>query len=315
MLRHFIFFFLGLMALRSTAFAQREQLGIRYEQFGSANFSNPTKRLNDETAVSASSVLLNGSFRTLLDKEGRTLLTSGIQYRFTQLSYDNYPKLFPLNSPVNMMESFADAPATEQVHFVMLDLVLMHVLSKDWILFAALRPGLFSDFNNITSNHFRVEGGAFLDYRFENGLTLGFGAARSSNFGRVFIVPLIHLIYFGGESFMIDALLPQRAELWYYPNKTWELGINLSLTGSQYRLGNELTTQYSANQFGFANATASPIVRYNLFHKLYLSLEAGYTFIRRAEQSNSDLDGEARFIQQFNPKQTWFFRTGFQVMY
>jgi len=98
---------------------------------------------------------------------------------------------------------------------------------------------------------------------------------------------------------MLDVLLPSRAELWFYPTKSLEAGINLSLSGNQYAMGE--ANPLLANQFGFANATVSPIVRYNLFSKVYLSTEIGYTFVRRVELVNNRLEGEARFVQQFNP--------------
>lgn len=112
---------------------------------------------------------------------------------------------------------------------------------------------------------------------------------------------------------MLDVLLPSRAELWFYPTKSLEAGINLSLSGSQYAIGE--ANPFSANQFGFANATVSPSVRYNLFSKVYLSTEIGYTFVRRVELVNNRLEGEARFAQQFNPANIWFLRFGAQVMY
>ncbi|MFQ3596994.1 MAG: DUF6268 family outer membrane beta-barrel protein [Chloroherpetonaceae bacterium] len=298
----FLFHVLFFVFFPSLLFAQREQVGLRVENFGSSGFSNPLVAVaSPNPRFSAQQAHLNFNFRTILGEEGETVIYNGFQYRFLRANFDDVV--------------FANLayPSTREYHFLFYDFLVLHSLSDAYTLVATLRPGIFSDFKNLTREHFRLEGAFFIDRQMSESLTLGLGIARSSNFGRVLLLPIVHVLYFGGSSYMLDVLLPSRAELWFYPTKSLEAGVNLSLSGSQYAIGE--ANSLSANQFGFANATVSPIARYNLFSKFYLSTELGYTFVRRVELVDNRLKGEARFVQQFNPNNTWFLRFGVQVMY
>ncbi len=304
-LLHVLFF----VFFPSLLFAQREQAGLRVEHFGSSRLSTPLLPLaSPDARFSAQQAHLNFNFRTILGEEGETVIYNGFQYRFLRATFDDV--VFPYLGSFLILYPY---PPTREYHFLFYDFLVLHSLSDTYTLVATLRPGVFSDFKNLTREHFRLEGAFFIDRQMSESLTLGLGIARSSNFGRVLLLPIVHVLYFGGSSYMLDVLLPSRAELWFYPTKSLEAGVNLSLSGSQYAIGEE--NPLSANQFGFANATVSPIVRYNLFSKLYLSTELGYTFVRRVELVNNRLKGEARFVQQFNPNNTWFLRFGVQVMY
>lgn len=285
-------------------FAQREQASFRYEEFGAATFSKPEPQpLFPNARFGARQAQLNLNFRTILGEEGETVIYNGFQYRYLLAQFEN----------VALSASDLVPYPNKDYHFLFYDFLVLHSLSDAYTLVATLRPGIFSDFKNIGSDHFRIEGAFFIDKQMSESFTMGLGVARSSNFGRVLLLPIVHILYFGGSTFMLDILLPSRAELWFYPTKSLEAGVNLTLSGSQYAIGEP--RNLSANQFGFANATISPIVRYNLFSKLYLSTELGYTFVRRAELVNNRLDGDARFVQQFNPANVWFLRVGLQAMH
>ncbi len=306
-LRLFLFLFSG-FCLSAPAYAQREQFGIRYEQFGVVNLDKAEPGLLGNS-FSAFALTGNASFKVFLDKRGASSLTLGAQYRYVRLEPE--VRLPVVTAPPS--SSTVNAP--REAHLLFLDLVLQQRLSDIFTLFVAARPGIFSDFRNVVFDHTRLEGAAFLDWRVGDELTLGFGAARTSNFGRVLIVPILHVIYFGGESFMIDAIIPRNLDLIFYPSKEWELGVSVLLNGSEYRVGDATLNSLNMNQFGFANLTAGPIVRYQFLEKTYLSLEGGYTLLRRTELADYRLSGDARFLQQFNPANTWFFRAGIQLMY
>ncbi|MCS7013362.1 MAG: DUF6268 family outer membrane beta-barrel protein [Chloroherpetonaceae bacterium] len=287
-------------------YAQREQLGIRYEQFGVVNLDRAEPSLAGNS-FSASALSLNASFKVFLDKRGASSLTVGAQYRFVSIAQSINVR--PSNNPG------PSVPAPREAHLLYLDLVWQQRLSTDFTLLVAARPGIFSDFRNIVFDHTRLEGAAFVDWRLSDELTLGLGASRTSNFGRVLIVPILHIIYFGGELFMIDAIIPRNLDFIFYPSKEWEIGLSILLNGSEYRVGDAALNNLNMNQFGFANLTVGPIVRYQFLEKTYLSLEGGYTVLRRTELADYRLSGDARFLVQFNPANTWFIRAGFQVMY
>lgn len=297
--------FLALCLFLSPALlAQREQAIFRYERFGTTTFSDPEpRRLSPNARFAASQAQLNANVRTILGEEGETVIYNGFQYRYLLAEFENVALFAPQPVPYR----------DKEFHFLFYDLLILHSLSDAYTLVATLRPGVFSDFKNITREHFRLEGAFFIDKQMSESFTLGLGVARSSNFGRVLILPILHALYFGGSTWMLDVLLPSRAELWFYPTKSLEAGINLALSGSQYAIGER--DPFSANQFGFANATIGPILRYNLFSKFYFSAEAGYAFVRRVELVNNRLAGEARFVQRFNPANVWLLRVGLQATY
>ncbi len=302
--RFFSLFICFIFSATLPLYAQREQIGIRYEQFGAANLDKAEPAFLSGNALSAFAITANASFKVFLDKRGASSLTLGAQYRYVRLGQD----IAVSSSPPVIF-------APREAHFVFLDLVWQQRLSTDFTLFVAARPGVFSDFRDVVFDHARLEGAAFVDWRISDELTLGLGAARTSNFGRVLIVPIAHVIYFGGESFMIDAIIPRNLDFIFYPSKEWELGVSFLLNGSEYRVGDAALNSLNMNQFGFANLTAGPIIRYQFLEKTYLSLEGGYTLLRRTELADNRLSGDARFLRQFNPANTWFFRTGIQLMY
>lgn len=311
MTRHLILFLFQVLFFcffPSLLFAQREQAGLRLEQFGSATLSNSLVPQEDRARVSAQQAHLNVSYRSIIGEEGETIITNGFQYRFLRAMFDDV--IFPQTGNLTVTYPY---PRAHEYHFLFYDFLVLHSLSDAYTLVATLRPGIFSDMKNITREHFRLEGAFFVDKQMSDNFTMGLGIARSSNFGRVLLLPILHVLYFGGSSFMLDVLLPSRAELWFYPSKSIETGVTVSLSGSQYAVGEP--NPLSANQFGFANATVSPIIRYNLVSKLYLSTELGYAFVRRVELVNNRLEGNARFVQQFNPNNIWFLRFGVQMMY
>lgn len=297
---------LCLLSIHSLAMAQREQLGVRFEQIGSANLKNPVPALAGSPTISASSIIVNAAFRSLLDADGSTVLTSGIQYRYTNVSMQNVANF-----------------SSKDLHLVFADLLLMRALNDNWALFVAARPGMFSDFQN-GSTGFRVEGAAFVDHFLNETTTLGFGVSRTTLFGRDLIVPVVHFIYVPSSSVLIDCLLPARADFWYYPSKTWEFGMNFSFGGTLYETGRREGGNFAgADRMGFAQLTGGPVVRYNLLDKTYLSLEAGMTISRRAELTNSASAGGTRFVgaetplplQAFAPSNAVFVRAGMQIMF
>ena len=126
-----------------------------------------------------------------------------------------------------------------------------------------------------------------------------------------------------------------------YPSKQWDLGLSLVLNGTQFQLGQAPSfsgidylpgrTDKSAaniNQLFFANMTIGPNIRYNLFEKTYISLEGGYTVIRRfgfdSSAPNSGLVVAGRADTDFIVSNfrafdfgvnSWFLRFGVQIMY
>jgi hypothetical protein len=301
--------------------AQREQAGLRFEQYGSTTLTKAivatdkfpkwldtiTPPLNINGREYTNSVLMfNAGVQMNLDNDGSTVLTNTIAYRNVRIGL-----------PVQRSLSVTDQ--TLNVHFLAYEGTLLRTLSDKFQLVANVRAGIFSDMKNVDAKHLRIEPTAFVDYFVSDELTLGLGLAyNTSNFGRLITVPILHVFYIGGSEFLIDGIIPSKIDFWYYPSKTWEIGLSVGLYGSQFRLGERpqyegiyMNNPENINTLMFANATAGPIVRYNLFDKAFLSAEGGLTVTRRAILGDSDRNT----ILDLAPGRTWFTRIGFQWMY
>jgi hypothetical protein len=296
--------------------AQREQLSIKYEILGCRPTATATPSSLNGGSVNASTLYVVGGFQNQLDREGTMLLTNNISYRFINGT-------FPVKS--NGDGTYQTSPIT--VHQIAYDGTYLQTLSDKFQIAANVKMGIFSDLQNVSLSHFRIEPTVFLDYFLGESLTLGLGLAYgTSNFGRLITVPVAHVYYVGeGGQFLIDALLPSRADFWYYPSKQWDLGLSLVLNGSQFQLGAapnvpEVNNSQDIRQFHFSNATIGPNIRYNIFDKTYISVEGGYTIVRRFSFANAngrlDSDYIAQILPAFNFNvNTYFLRVGIQIMY
>jgi Domain of unknown function (DUF6268) len=308
-------FSLLLLSAAAPAFAQREQLNIKYEIIGCRPISTATPTTLNGGSVSASTLYVVGGFQNQLDREGMMLLTNNLSYRLVQ---GRFPTL-------RTGDEYTMSNIT--VHQIAYDGTYLQTLSEKFQLAVNLKMGLFSDLQNVNLSHFRIEPTAFLDWFAADSWTLGLGISYgTSNFGRLITVPVLHVYHVGeGGQFLIDALLPSRADFWYYPSKQWDLGISIALNGSQFQLGAPPTIETDKppeiiRQFHFSNATIGPNIRYNLFDKTYLSVEGGYTILRRFGFANAngrlDTDYVAQMLPAFNFNvNTYFFRFGVQIMY
>ncbi|TAE34194.1 MAG: hypothetical protein EAZ92_00245 [Candidatus Kapaibacterium sp.] len=321
----------------SAVFAQREQAGIRYEFFGPRSIPAATPNLFNGGQVGMSLLTINGGFQLQLDKEGSSVLNN-------QFIYRNATANFPTSK--DAQGNFTNTSLTG--HAIYYEGLFLQTLSEKFQLALAVRAGLFSDMNNIGLSHFRAEPIAFLDWFVDDKFILGAGFAYgTSNFGRLVNTPLLHIYWIPSPEILVDALLPTRLDVWYYPTKQLDVGLSIALNGAQFQLGqapniqgiDRTLTAPSVNsglvrrtadidQFYFANATIGPNIRYNVFEKTYISLEGGYSLVRRLGFDNfaphsgiiaggrTDTDYIVNYFRGFDfGVNTWFVRAGIQIMY
>lgn len=324
----------------SGAFAQREQAGIRYEYFGPRTIPGATPNIFNGANFANSLLTINAGFQTQLDRDGAMLLNSQFVYR-------NAFATFPTAVGAGGAGDFSYNTITG--HAIYYEGLYLQTLADNLQLAVAVRAGLFSDLNNIDISHFRAEPLFFLDYIMNEQLTLGLGFVyNTSNFGRLISVPLLHIFWIPSSEVLVDGLLPTRLDVWYYPSKQVDLGLSIVLNGSQFQLGQapairginnlpgrEDKRAEDINQMFFANATIGPNIRYNVFDKTYISLEGGYSIVRRfgfdagfpqgsgyvparnsADAAYGDTDYIASYLRGFDfGVNTWFARVGVQIMY
>jgi hypothetical protein len=211
--------------------------------------------------------------RFLLDSDGNTLLSVGVQYRKSWVG------------------STSQGTPT-QLQMVVPTLTTVHSLNERWTLVAQLRVGAFGDLKNFGIQDMRIEGALFFDRVYSDTLTIGYGAARSSNFGRVLYVPLLHVLKNFGDQFLLDALLPSRIDFWYFPSTDWEIGFNAAINGSRYRISESLT---GIQSIGLAEVNFGPAVRHQFAPQMWLGLETGMGVARRFNLYTSSSTDDAAF--------------------
>lgn len=219
--------------------------------------------------VSAWSGEVNVNHREGLDADGNTWLTVGIQHRYTSVASS------ALFAP-GLSATVVNATGMQVVNET--DTVVLNV-----------RPGFFGivnagDVSSFRSNAFRLEGAALYSRVMNERFTLGAGIARGSNFGRVLVVPVIQAVYLISDRWMLDALLPARADLWYLPSPDWEFGLCFAIVGSQYAGA----SRGGYDEVRFAAMTAGLAARRRVAAPLFVQLDAGRTVSRRFELWSQD---------------------------
>jgi hypothetical protein len=205
--------------------------------------------------------------------------------------------------PIVNPSGFGAVPA---LSFLSAAITYAHSVSDSHTLVASFRPGIFADLSSFSGGAFRPEGFFLWDYQSTPELTVGLGIARGSNFGRVLIVPVVHLLW-TSESWLLDVFAPAKAEIWYLPNPQWEFGFTAALSGSQY---SSVDATRGFDTVRLAGLFLGPAARYRIFDKGFVSLEAGVDTLRRLEfVSNETL------VADLAPGTQVFMRAGFQWRY
>ncbi|MCU0633692.1 MAG: DUF6268 family outer membrane beta-barrel protein [Gemmatimonadaceae bacterium] len=290
----------GLLVLGATRLsAQREQLSLRIEQFGGArapvDFAQPPRDLD----MRLWQLTATAGVRNMLDADGNTVLTNGVFYRRSVLD----------------ARLLGRSIGTETLHALYYDFLALRTLDDRHTLAVAVRPGLFGNLERDLGDQFRAEGAAFIDRVVSPRTTLGLGMSYTSNLGRVLPIPVLHIVHRRGRSMLIDGLLPSRLDVWWFPRKGLEVGLNAQLSGFQYHVADAPapspvpgTLTFVAPTRQLANAVVGPQVRWNATGKWYLSLDAGVTVLRRLSYE----DGTENAL---TPRNTGLVRLGLQRMY
>ncbi len=196
-----VFFILGLIFSSVSSLQAHAQLRERFYLWGQKNF--------DQKGVEQQGELW-ASERILLDQDGANLLQLGVQVRATQIgenltsggmSHNNLSSLWAVVPQAYWLYSFND----------------------EYSLIANLRVGSFSDQLRFALRDFRVEGAVIVDKVLKNGMTVGLGASRTTNLGRLLYLPLLHILYPINDKWLLDVILPGRGEIAYLPDNKTEI--------------------------------------------------------------------------------------------
>jgi hypothetical protein len=293
-LKAIIVMFILIIAGYSVAFPQAgPTFSFSYDILPYQDFKDPII-LDDGSEAQNSQVRLSklraGLTYPFIFSQGRTVLINDFSYQLIEFKYEN------LESPL------------ERLHSASYTLMLQHRLSMGWSVWALGTPALASDIEaEVSENDFNFQAAIIFIRHFNERISLGFGAAYSTQFGSAIPMPVLAMDWNNGKNMMMKAILPVSFEFWYRPGPVIDLGLVVSGDGNNYR-GDPEIYQITNPELRYTMLTVGPALRANLSRLVHLNIEAGLIGLHRFEFYDGD-DEAASY--DLNPSQ--YFRLGFQI--
>jgi hypothetical protein len=186
-------------------------------------------------------------------------------------------------------------------------------LSKKWLVVGFLDTGIYTDFENVDSDHFKTEGGFFLAYKVGESITLGLGPVYTYAFGNALLIPAPLVKYKSGtEKFEIDIKIPSHIKASYTFNKNFQARLAIGSLYNNYRLGDEKAQDVDGESttIVFSDLTIALECSIRLFGPLALDVAVGTTFER--EFTVEDHNGDELFDREMDD--TFFFTVGLIII-
>jgi len=183
-------------------------------------------------------------------------------------------------------------PAPDSLQSTYLRLSSQWQFANKWSLRTDLRPGIYSDFQDLSGGDLNVPLTAILAYDFSPTLTLVAGL----NFNYQSDVPFIGgpgVIWRFAEGWQLRAVLP-KPQLTYSPNQEWMLFVGGELRGITGRVAEDFGKAYNNPALNDDNLSYREIrlgagARYR-FHRLFnVTVEGGYAIDRRFQYQDANL--------------------------
>lgn len=242
----------------------------------------------DDAQVKLSKVRAALSYPLVFSK-GRTILLNDLSYQNIEFDY-------------RKTESILD-----RLHRVSYSLTMVHGLSQKWSLIAMVNPSLASDFKaGLTSDDLSFQAAIIANRHFSKKLSLGFGAAYSTQFGSAIPLPLLMVEWNNGGKWSFNATLPSDLELWYQAGQRARLGMLVSSDGDSYYFDPQ---GYAVErpELRYTMLTLGLAADISLLPHLQLHIEAGMIGLHRFEFYSGD---EEIVSNDLEPSQ--YLRTGLQ---
>lgn len=221
--------------------------------------------------------------------KGRTVLVNDFSY---QLIHFNYRRI---ETPL------------KRLHAASYTLMLQHRLSQKWSIWALATPSLASDLEaEVSENDFNMQAAAIFIRHFSERLSIGLGAAYSTQFGSAIPIPVLALDWNNGKNMMARAIVPVSLEFWYRPNPRLDLGLVLSGDGNNFRGDSEIY-QVTDPELRYTMMTIGPAAKITLFNGVKVQIEGGVIGLHRFEFFDGD-DEHA----SYDLKPSHYLRVGLQ---
>lgn len=131
----------------------------------------------------------------------------------------------------------ADISNPINIHGFILRSGMIKKLANDGEIQLLFAPRLMSDLNHVNGDHFQFGGLAMYKKKFNNTLTMAFGAMYNQELFGPYLVPLIDLDWQISEHWSITGLVPIYSKIKYKVNDNFDLGIAHFGLITSYKLG------------------------------------------------------------------------------
>jgi hypothetical protein len=161
-------------------------------------------------------------------------LTTGVRFRWN---------LFDFDGPGLLGEDTLD------LYRVQIPLNYWHSFNDQWKLWASVEPGLFSDFESVTSDDFATSALLVAAYEWRPEWTVSFGGYYSRDLGDDGVLPVLGVIWRPNPHWNLSATFP-RFRIAYAPDDRMFFDVTLRPGGSGWNIetedGRELDLEYKS---------------------------------------------------------------------
>jgi hypothetical protein len=202
--------------------------------------------------------------------QGKTVIVNTISYQLIEFRYHELE--FPL----------------ERLQSASYTLMLQQRLSQKWSLWGLATPTLASDLRSeISEKDFNFQAAGIVIRHFSQQLSIGLGAAYTTQFGNGAVVPILALDWNNGKNLMAKAILPANLEFWYRTGARLDVGLVISGDGNNFR-GDPDLYRVADPELRYTMLTVGPAARVRLVKYVRLNLEAGLIGLHRFEFFDDD---------------------------
>jgi hypothetical protein len=237
-----------------------------------------------------------GRFRATMEyptvySQGRTMLIHKLAYQRIQFDYRNTSSLL------------------DRLHSVGYSMTVYRVLSEKWSAIVTGKASLASDLEvDLAIEDFSFQTAAIFNRHFSDRLTMGFGAAFSTQFGSGEFIPLLSIDWNNGGKWSMKAVLPASLELWYDLDKRVKLGLLATGDGENFRFDpGSYEDEYPEPNLRYTMLTVGPAARIGLSDRIQLNAESGVVGLHRFEFYSGDDE-----VVSNDLKSSWYVRLGLE---
>ncbi len=279
------------------------QIGVKHTVLPAANMKSVDAPAGEKAEMSMGILDFNVGIPLYVDENEKTGEIFSIE---NELGFRR--QTFDITLPTGQNEYFPKA-----LYSINYSISGVKSLSKKWFMVGFISTGIFTDFENVDSDHFLAEGGVIFARKVGESFTLGIGPVFTYAFGNPIFIPAPLVKYTSGnEKFSIDIKVPQHLILSYTFSENFQSRLAIGSFYNNYRLGDERALYDGKGvTIVFSDLTVALESSVRLFGPIALNVAVGSTIIR--EFTVEDHKGKELFDRGM--ENTIFFSLGLKTVF